>query len=263
MKIRRRVYQCISEAMSVAGNVIPDRTGLRILMYHSIGGKAVGDTEGMFSVSKRDFQRQIEYLAQIKTVSLNNLVIKNDLLQVAVTFDDGYQDNLTIAAPILVEHGIPFTVYVSSNFVKENVKGFLNTQELKELAELPGVTIGSHGVTHERLTSCSDAMLESELVDSKNYLEDVIGSSVASIAYPHGSVNSRVIAKVKDANYELGVCSQFDINHCEDNPLMLSRTAIFNDDNDRIFEEKLSGNWDWYRFRNLPNWLEKIKYKHL
>jgi len=229
-------------------------------MYHSIGGKAVGDNEGIFSVSERDFRYQIKCISEIDKVSLHKLTINNDLLQIAVSFDDGYQDNLTVAAPILIDHGIPFTVYVSSGFIKNKIKGFLSVQELKELAALPGVTIGSHGVTHERLTLCSESMLESELLDSKHFLEDIIGGSVSSVAYPHGAVDSRVLAKVKKFNYESGVCSQFDINQSQNNPLMLSRTTILRDDNERIFKQKLLGDWDWYRFRNLSHWHENIVY---
>jgi peptidoglycan/xylan/chitin deacetylase (PgdA/CDA1 family) len=38
----------------------------------------------------------------------------------AVTFDDGFENNLTVARPVLDRLGIPATVYVTSRFVDEN-----------------------------------------------------------------------------------------------------------------------------------------------
>ena len=37
---------------------------------------------------------------------------------VSVTFDDGYRDNLHEAVPVLRAHGAPFTIYVTSGFVR-------------------------------------------------------------------------------------------------------------------------------------------------
>jgi peptidoglycan/xylan/chitin deacetylase (PgdA/CDA1 family) len=58
----------------------------------------------------------------------------------AVTFDDGFENNLTVARPILDELGIPATVYVTSRFVDENGMSWIDrieyALELVETGEL-------------------------------------------------------------------------------------------------------------------------------
>lgn len=65
---------------------------------------------------------------------------------IALTFDDGYQDNLKIALPILRQHGVPATVYVSSGGPDRRVdpwpwrleKAILDSSELSlDRLELP------------------------------------------------------------------------------------------------------------------------------
>ncbi len=67
-----------------------------------------------------------------------------------------------------MELGIPFTVFVHTDAVVQGQKGFLSAAEVRELAGLPGVQIGSHSVTHARLTGCDDRRLREGLSGSKS-----------------------------------------------------------------------------------------------
>jgi len=54
---------------------------------------------------------------------------------VAITFDEGYKDNLYFVAPLLVGNGIPFTVFVTTDFSKNNKKDILQPLEIRELSK--------------------------------------------------------------------------------------------------------------------------------
>jgi len=226
------------------------RCGLRILMYHSVGSFVYGDNLGLHTISEKRFRQHLDVLSDMRSAPLLPLLISENELSVAITFDDGYADNLHIAAPLLAERGIPFTVFVTTDFIRNNEPGFLSPGELKQLAQIPGVHIGSHGRTHCHLTGCSDNQLAAELCESRHYLEDLIGRSVTSLAYPYGSSDRRVMEAALSAGYELGACSRFDINHSSRDPLMLNRCVILNSDKKKILKQKIMGDWDWYRWRS-------------
>jgi peptidoglycan/xylan/chitin deacetylase (PgdA/CDA1 family) len=228
------------------------RDGLRVLMYHSIGTPIEGDSRGLYNMAADQFEAHARYLAahhRQQLVQLRPDAPRKPALQIALTFDDGYRDNLTVAAPVLTELGIPFTVFVHTNAVAQREKGFLVAGEVRELAGLPGVQIGSHSVTHARLTECDDARLREELSGSKSYLEDLLGQKVDALSYPHGAVDQRVRDFAAEAGYLMGGTSRFDINPPGRDPLLLCRTDIWAKDGVPVFEQKLRGDWDWNRWR--------------
>ncbi|MEQ8504096.1 MAG: polysaccharide deacetylase family protein [Rhodospirillales bacterium] len=47
----------------------------------------------------------------------------------AVTFDDGFENNLTVAAPILAEMGVPATFYVTTDFIDRNRMSWIDRIE--------------------------------------------------------------------------------------------------------------------------------------
>lgn len=247
------ISRCMVACFRVAQIYIPPRDGNRILMYHAVGTEVEGDQRGLYNISPARFESHMRILAARHRDSLNALDA-HSLSQtnhgIMITFDDGYLDNLTCAAPMLADLGIPFTVFVTTQPVIERKRGFLSPADLRALDNIPGATIAAHGVTHTRLAQCTDKKLREELNGSKSYLEDLLGHAVDSLSYPHGSVNQRVRDSAEEAGFRLGATSRFDINPPGRDPLLLCRTDIWSGDSESVFSEKLAGCWDWRRWRH-------------
>jgi peptidoglycan/xylan/chitin deacetylase (PgdA/CDA1 family) len=96
------------------------RRGL-VLLYHRIAGPR-RDPQ-MLDVAARNFADQLAVLARTTTPlpldDFESLRRAGGLPEraVAVTFDDGYADNLLAAAPGLVRHGIPATVFITTGMI--------------------------------------------------------------------------------------------------------------------------------------------------
>lgn len=251
MRLKSLAMQTISNGVSLARLPFAPRYGLRILTYHAIDSSAYGDHLGLNTISVELFRKHLDMLTDVLTTPLIPLEMPLNKLHIAITFDDGYADNLHIAAPLLVERGIPFTVFVTSDFVRSQMDSFLSPNELKQLSQLPGVTIGAHSRSHCNLTQCSNESLRAELEDSKHYLEDLIGMSVTCLAYPYGATNMRVRNAAQCTGYKIGTCSRFDINRTDRDALMLNRLTVLHNDSPRVLHQKLRGDWDWYRWRNV------------
>lgn len=92
-----------------------------VLMYHRVSDEP--DYLGL-AVAPAIFARQLEVLrSRVRVVPLAQLVARlahgaplaDD--EAAITFDDGYRDNLETALPLLRAHGLPATVFVTTGFV--------------------------------------------------------------------------------------------------------------------------------------------------
>ena len=191
----------------------------RILLYHRIA--EIKNDPHRLAVSPDNFREQLKYLsANYRIVPLNQLVeerqskkIKNGT--VVITFDDGYADNWQKALPVLKEFNIPATFFIATETIGQNLFYWdqdnpdagrpLNSDELRQLAaETALVEIGSHTLTHPRLSKLSPEEQAKEIFKSKELLEAVINKPVLSFAYPFGdqdSFNQDTMSLVKKAGY--------------------------------------------------------------
>lgn len=112
-----------------------------ILMYHRIT-----DTDSdpqLLSVSPHNFDEQLQIVSSFyKPLRLRELVEQLSLGKVphqavAITFDDGYADNLHEARPILERYDIPATVFVTAGAVGKNQEFWWD--DLERLLLKPGI----------------------------------------------------------------------------------------------------------------------------
>jgi peptidoglycan/xylan/chitin deacetylase (PgdA/CDA1 family) len=221
---------------------------LRVLMYHSIQDSS----KSMWVTSSSNFTNQIQFILNKKDkffCSCNDLLERTPKQAIAITFDDGFEDNFQKAAPLLLELGIPFCIFVVTDFINFGKKGYMDKSMLIDLAHHPLVTIGSHTKSHPRLVECSHERVREELHGSKKYLEDLLSTEIKFFSYPHGSFNEEIKNQVIDAGYKLAFTSRFDVHTSCHDKFLINRNEIWGQDNLQTFTMKINGSYDWLKFR--------------
>ena len=141
---------------------------------------------------------------------------------VVLTFDDGYTSHLELVAPLLVRYRFSGTFFITSDLIGR--PGHLTWEQLRKLVFL-GMEIGSHGQSHQPLTSLSRTQLDAELAESRRMLEERLGIEVHAIAAPGGFWSPAVADAVKRAGYEAAWVSTIGTNGPQTHPLALRRVV--------------------------------------
>lgn len=155
---------------------------------------------GDIDISPARFEQQLEWLARTKrVVTLDETLFHLPSRAIAITFDDGYRDNLTVALPLLEKFNLPMTLFVVAGFVDSD--GYLSEEELQEIANHPLITIGSHGLWHRHFNRITLDEARFELKESKHLLEDTIGKPVDLMAWPYGECSAEVEQLAGECGY--------------------------------------------------------------
>ncbi len=102
----------------------------------------------------------------------------------------------------------------------------LTLEQIREMQKC-GIEFGSHSATHPLLTQLSDVQLRREVSDSRQRLEDLLGTEVVCFAYPYGGFDERVRVAVAEAGYRLAFTADPGANL--QNDALLQRRAEVND----------------------------------
>ena len=126
-----------------------------------------------------------------------------------LTFDDGWRDALTTAAPVLRRLDVRATFFLcpggfGNRFPHIDEDAVVMTEDEARALHEAGMELGSHSVTHPDLRVLKNPFrLRHELVASRRAIEDLTGEPCVTFAYPSGLRNRRVALAVAAAGYRL------------------------------------------------------------
>jgi len=156
---------------------------------------------------------------------------------VLLTFYDGYANLKTNVHPLLKELDFPYTVFLVSERVgKTNdwvipdgyeATPLLTWAEIATMQAGGGVSFEAHTATHPKLAEIGAADARRELADSKDALEQKLGTQIKTLCYPYGSVSEAVQDMAGEIGYTQAVTTEFGRVRPGDGPLRLPRISVY------------------------------------
>jgi peptidoglycan/xylan/chitin deacetylase (PgdA/CDA1 family) len=244
--------------MSTARNL--RQSPVPILLYHQIvRPPPKGSPFRSLYVSPEAFNRQMRLLKTLgyTGLSMSELLpyLRGDVKGkvVGITFDDGYENNLTNAMPILNKYGFSSTCYAVSGLLgKTNVwDAHLGIPQvpLMDFGSLRkwtqgGQEVGSHTHAHLNLLSVDDETCRQEIVRGKSALEAATGAPARHFCYPYGRYARAHAAITKDAGFQTATTTRRGRCLQEDDLFELPRVSIVRSTNLAQFWLKVATSYE-------------------
>jgi peptidoglycan/xylan/chitin deacetylase (PgdA/CDA1 family) len=219
-----------------------------ILMYHAIA--PVEENPTGLCVSQRRFEAQMRYLKRrgLRGVSVRELLraagTERAKELVGITFDDGYENFLYAAVPILERYDFSATVFAVGGMLgAENAwmerprMKLLEAKGLRETAKR-GMEVGAHGMSHIRLSNLPTARVEEEVTESRHVLGEVLDGPVEGFCYPYGSLDGAATQAVRRAGYSYACATWY--TRVESSIYDLPRPPVWEIDGPVMLTTKLS-----------------------
>lgn len=215
-------------------------------MYHMIS-KPESDLEIKYACPPDAFEKHMSKLRQ-ENFNLVSLKTIDDHINsgtaipensIAITLDDGFEDNYTHAYPILKKYNIPATVFlttghlgVSNNWMIKRgfpLRHMLNWEQITEMSK-NDILFGAHTVNHPALPELDIERAYQEIIESKKAIEKELGCECNYFAYPFGLFSDRNRIQVKESGFNLACSTRSGFNTVERDPFVLHRIEVYGDD---------------------------------
>jgi peptidoglycan/xylan/chitin deacetylase (PgdA/CDA1 family) len=241
----------VAKAVAAANDRLrPRPRGLVILIYHRVGRRSTLEVDLPTDL----FARQVEFLArECEVVSLDEGLQRLETPQsprkiiVAVTFDDGTDDFVDVAFPLLARSSIPVTLYPATSFLDSGSElpdggRPASWASLRDAHTTGLLEIGSHTHRHALLDRLAPTQIAGELDQSIESIASHIGAPPRHFAYPkalRGSPAAREAVQARFRSAALAGCRANRFGATD--VYALARSPIQASDGMRWFRHKARG----------------------
>ena len=207
--------------------------GIPILMYHYFFDSEAGET-GKDSnwMDVKDFEKQLKYLSdnnyyyptwqEVYDFVEGKITLPSK--SVVITMDDGHKSIYTYAIPLLEKYKVKATAFIiTSKDNAKKIKKYTNHEYIEFQSHTHNMHQGGCSGGHGGLFRCIS--YDKGLADLKKSIE-FLGKSDA-LAYPFGDVTKNVLTITKDANFKVGVTTQWGYAKKGADPLQLPRVRMY------------------------------------
>jgi peptidoglycan/xylan/chitin deacetylase (PgdA/CDA1 family) len=224
----------------------PAADSVPILMYHQVSD-APRAPFLKYTVTGRAFAAQMKWLAAngYSTIDLPTLLARRRAgaptpkRTVVITFDDGFRECASVAAPAMAAHGFSATFFLVAGLMGDSSRWLLAERGIEfpimswddaRQLERTGHRCESHSMTHPRLAELSPEACRDELARARALLEDELGHPVRHLAYPFGSENQQVRDIAADCGYDAACTVEIGISAAGDDVYALPRVPVLGTD---------------------------------
>ena len=187
------------------------------------------------------FARQMSFLKLLgyKGLSMGDLLPylngEKEGRVVGITFDDGYQNNIANALPVLQRHRFSSTCYAVSGLLGQTnswdkhlgvAQAPLMTEAHVRQWVAGGQEIGSHTHQHLDLLDADDAACRADIGVGKTSLEAIAGRSVDHFCFPYGRYKSKHAVMAAEAGFRTATTTQRSRCHAQTDLLQLPRVPV-------------------------------------
>lgn len=231
----------------------------RVLMYHMVSEHRPKAKFNKLRVTPTNFEQQLRWLSKqgyyFALMSELSTPEKLPAKTVAITFDDGFADNLLNADPILERYSARATLYLvqdrfdrdwstskkahhdSGELMREDK---LTDQQVQHMLGSGRWQLGGHTITHANLAKLNAEQKLAEIKDSKLALEQQFNTELSSFAYPFGIYDQTDVTLAEQAGFSTAVTTVEAIDDdISAHPYELSRVKVSGKDSMLAFKVRM------------------------